>query len=212
MNQSLAFYFAPKTVSLASHIALEEASATYEPRPIDFANVQQRSQSYLAVNPKGRVPSLKTDRGIISETPAILMYIAQSFPEAKLAPLSDPYLFAKCQEFNSYLCSTVHVAHAHRVRGARWADDDSAIVAMQKKVQQNMQEYFELIEDKMFTGPWVLGDDYSICDAYLFTIVQWLAGDGVDVKQFQKIRDFDGRMRSRPSVIALAETYNITPL
>ncbi len=209
MQQPLTFYFAPKTVSLASHIALEDASAIYQPQQIDFAKVEQRSSNYLQVNPKGRVPALATQRGIISETPAILMYIAQMFPHAELAPLNDPYLFAKCQEFNLYLCSTVHVAHAHRVRGSRWADDDTAIAAMQGKVKQNMQECFELIETKLFAGPWVMGEVYSICDAYLFTIVQWLVGDGVDVRQFHKIRDFDLLMRERPSVIALADTYGI---
>ncbi len=212
MSESLVFYFAPKSVSLASHIALEDAGANYEPHPIEFATTQQRSADYLAVNPKGRVPVLKTSRGTISETPAILMYIAQTYPSAELAPLADPYKFAKCQEFNLYLCATVHVAHAHRVRGNRWADDDQAIVSMQQKVKQNMQEYFELIEKRFFTGPWVLGEHYSICDAYLFTIAQWLAGDGVDIKQFEKIRDFDIRMRERESVKALNAIYNLAPL
>jgi glutathione S-transferase len=212
MNHALEFYFAPKTVSLASHIALEDADADYETRRVDFASMQQRSADYLRVNPKGRVPALVTESGIISETPAILSFIAQTFPSAKLAPLDDPYLFAKCQEFNLYLCATVHVAHAHRVRGHRWADDDNAILSMQKKVRQNMQECFELIENEMFAGPWVLGQDYSICDAYLFTIVQWLAGDGVDVKKFSKIREFDVHMRTRPSVIKLNDLYSIPPL
>ena len=212
MNTNLEFYFAPKTVSLASHIALEDAGAHYAARQIDFSNVQQRSANYLGLNPKGRVPILATHQGVISETPAILAYIAQAYPDARLAPIDDAFLFAKCQEFNLYLCSTVHVAHAHRVRGSRWADDEMAIVAMQNKVKQNMQECFELIETKMFAGPWVLGENYSICDAYLFTIAQWLAGDGVDIKQFQNIRALDVRMRTRPSVTALAETYSLAPL
>lgn len=212
MNRALGFYFAPKTVSLASHIALEDAGAIYTAHQIDFSNTQQRSADYLKVNPKGRVPVLETERGFISETPAILMYIAQAFPAAKLAPLDDAFMFAKCQEFNLYLCSTVHVAHAHRVRGSRWADDDLAIKSMQQKAPQNMAECFELIETKMFAGPWVLGEAYSICDAYLFTIAQWLAGDGVDIKQFKKIRDFDVRMRQRPSVITLNSAYDIPSL
>jgi glutathione S-transferase len=65
------------------------------------------------VNPKGRVPSIATDRGILTETPAILAFIAQHFPEAALAPLADPFAFAQVQAFNRYLCSTVHAAHAH---------------------------------------------------------------------------------------------------
>ncbi len=82
---------------------------------------QQNSPEYLAINPKGRVPSLVTDQGVLTETPAMLAFIAQSFPAAKLAPLDDAFAFAKMQAFNSYLCSTVHVAHAHKGRGPRWA-------------------------------------------------------------------------------------------
>ena len=89
---------------------------------IDFEADEQRSSRYLAVNPKGRVPAMVTDRGILTETPAILAFIAQNFPQAGLAPLADPFAFAQVQAFNSYLCSTVHVAHAHGKRGHRWAD------------------------------------------------------------------------------------------
>ena len=66
------------------------------------------ARQYLAINPKGRVPALVTDRGILTETPAILAFIAQSFPQAKLVP-DDPFAFAQAQSFNSYLCSTVHI-------------------------------------------------------------------------------------------------------
>ena len=100
---------------------------------LSFASNEQRGAEYLAINPKGRVPAMVTDRGILTETPAMLAYIAQSFPEARLAPLDDPFAFAEVQAFNSYLCSTVHVAHAHRMRGQRWADDPAAIAAMQAR-------------------------------------------------------------------------------
>ena len=120
-------YYAPGTCPLASHIALEEAAADYSVDRLDFNSTQQQSPEYLKVNPKGRVPSLVTDYGTLTETPAILAYIAQTFPKAKLAPLDDAFAFAQVQSFNSYLCSTVHVAHAHGRRGARWADDAAAI-------------------------------------------------------------------------------------
>ena len=101
-------YYAPGTCALASHIALEEAGASYTAERLDFKNNQQTSPQYLAINPKGRVPALVTDRGTLTETPAILAFIAQSFPQAKLVP-DDPFAFAQAQAFNSYLCSTVHV-------------------------------------------------------------------------------------------------------
>ena len=113
----LKLFLAANTCALASHIALEEAGATHEIVRVDFRANEQRKPEYLAINPKGRVPALATGRGILTETPAILAFIAQSFPAARLAPLDDPYEFARVQAFNSYLCSTVHVAHAHRMRG-----------------------------------------------------------------------------------------------
>jgi len=192
-------YFTPGTCALASLIALIEADADHETILIDFRNEEQRKPGYLAVNPKARVPSLVTDRGVLTETPAILAFIAQSFPQAKLAP-SDPYEFAQAQSFNSYLCSTVHVAHAHRMRGPRWADEQSSYADMQRKVPKNMSDCFALIERTMFKGPWVLGDNYSICDPYLFTLVQWMKGDGVDAANFPKIGDHSKRMNERAAV------------
>ena len=193
-------YYAPGTCALASHIALEEAGAEYSTVRINFATSEQRSPEYLAINPKGRVPSLVTERGILTETPAMLAFIAQCFPQARLAPLDDAFRFAEVQAFNSYLCSTVHVAHAHKTRGHRWVDDPAAMEAMKRKVPQSMGDCFALIESKMMQGPWVMGESYTICDPYLFTIAQWLEGDGVDPTRFPKVKAHRDRMSERAAV------------
>jgi glutathione S-transferase len=193
-------YYAAHTCSLASHIALEDAAAEYSTVRISFAAEEQRKPEYLAINPKGRVPALVTDRGILTETPAMLAFIAQSFPQAKLAPLGDPFLFAQVQAFNSYLCATLHVAHSHRMRGNRWADDPSAIAAMQRKVPESVASCYQLIEEYMLEGPWVMGETYTICDPYLFTMAQWLEQDGVDPARFPKVIDHRRRMSERPQV------------
>jgi glutathione S-transferase len=193
-------YYAPGTCALASHIALEEVGASYRTERLDFTESEQRKPDYLAVNPKGRVPALVTERGILTETPAVLAFIAQSFPAARLAPLADPFVFARAQAFNSYLCSTVHVAHAHRRRGSRWADEPSSLADMERKVPQTMTDCYDLIEREMLEGPWVMGDSYTICDPYLYTITGWLAGDGVDVARFPKVRAHLARMAARPTV------------
>jgi glutathione S-transferase len=196
----LTFYYSPGSCALASHIALEEAGARFTLKRIDFSKAEQKSAAYLAINPKARVPALVAPRGIITETPAMLAFIAQSFPQARLAPLDDPFAFAEVQAFNAYLCSTVHVAHAHRGRGYRWADDPLAIVAMQKKVPQSVGECFALIEQKMLKGPWVMGENYTIADPYLFTLAQWLEADGVDVATIPRVVDHRARMKERPAV------------
>lgn len=205
----LKLFYTPGTCSLASHIALEEAGAGYEVHRVDFSKAEQTKPDYLTINPKGRVPALVTDRGILTETPAILAYIAQSFPKARLAPLDDPFEFARLQSFLSYLCSTVHVAHAHARRAARWADDPAAQEAMKAKVQQNMADCFALIERTMFVGPFVRGDAYSVADPYLFTIAGWLESDGVDPARFPRILDHRNRMAERPAVAkVLAEVQS----
>lgn len=198
----LTLYYAPGTCALATHLALEFSGAPYEAKRLDFRQQQQRSPEYLRVNPKGRVPALVTERGVLTETPALLQYIAQSFPQAGLAPLDDAFLLARGNEFNSFLCSTVHVNHAHRGRGYRWvdADDTAALEAMKKKVPQTMAESFTLIEEGMLRGPWVLGERFSTSDLYLYTLTRWLGGDGVDLNRFPKVADHLRRMEAQPQV------------
>jgi glutathione S-transferase len=196
----LTFYYSPGSCALASHIALEEAGAPFTLRRIDFSKAEQKSPAYLAINPKARVPAIVTPRGVLTETPAMLAFIAQSFPDARLAPLDDPFAFAQLQAFNVYLCSTVHVAHAHRMRGYRWADDPAAHLAMQKKVPQSVGQCYALIEQKMLKGPWVMGEQYTIADPYLYTLAQWLEADGVDAATIPRVADHRARMKERPAV------------
>jgi glutathione S-transferase len=194
-------YYAAHTCSLASHIALEDAGAKYALQRISFDRAEQRSASYLEINPKGRVPAMSTPRGILTETPAMLAFIAQSFPEARLAPLGDPFAFAQLQAFNSYLCSTLHVAHAHRMRGHRWADDAASFADMQRKVPQSVGACYDTIETGMLKGPWVMGEAYTIADPYLFTLAQWLEEDGVDPARIPRVMEHRARMAVRPNVV-----------
>lgn len=198
----LALYYTAHTCSLATHIVLEEVGADYSTVRIDFASAQQRSPEYLKINPKGRVPALVTDQGVLTETPAMLVFVAQTFPKANLALIDDPFAFAQVQAFNSYLCSHLHVAHAHRMRGHRWVDtgDAHSIAAMQRKVPQSVGDAFEYIEQDLLKGPWVMGERYTICDAYLFTLAQWLEADGVDPKRIPRVIDHRRRMSERAAV------------
>jgi glutathione S-transferase len=184
----LTLYYAAHTCALATHIALEEVGADYSIARIDFATNQQRLPDYLKINPKGRVPALVTDRGILTETPAMLAFVAQSFPKANLALMDDAFAFAQVQAFNSYLCSSLHIAHAHRMRGYRWvdADDKHSIAAMQRKVPESVGGAFELVEHEMLKGPWVMGE--------------WLEADGVDPNKIPRVIDHRRRMSERAGV------------
>jgi glutathione S-transferase len=193
-------FFSPGACSLASAIALAESGLPYRLQRVKFADNEQRSPDYLKLNPNGRVPVLVTDKGAISENLAILSYIAQMAPQAKLAPLDDPFAFGRMQAFNAYLAATVHVAYAHKRRGYRWAESQQALDDMAAKAPQNMRDCFTLIENEHLTGPWVLGETYSVADAYLFILTDWLSGLGIDRAEFPRVADHYDRMRQRPGV------------
>lgn len=193
------FYTAPGTCALATHIALHEAGAEFDLVKLDIAAGQQQGPDYLRVNPKGRVPALATPQGVLTETPALLAFVAQSFPAAGLAPLDDPFAFARMQELASYLASTAHVAHAHKRRGARWADDPAAHEAMRAKVPQTMTVCAAYLEAQI-VGPWIAGERYSVVDGYLYTVGSWLEGDGVDMTRFPKLTAYLERVGQREAV------------
>jgi glutathione S-transferase len=192
-------YTSPGACSQATHIALEEAGAAYEPIRVNFPAGQQRTPEYLALNPKGRVPALVTPQGVLTESPALLFYVAQTHPAANLAP-SDPFALAKMQAFNAYLCATVHVAYAHGRRAERWADDTAAQASMKAKVVPNMRDCFALIENEYLAGPWVMGAQYTVADAYLFTFSGWFAGLGVALAEYPKVAAHFAAMNARPAV------------
>ena len=191
--------YAKGTAALAPHILLEDAGADYATRLVDFSAAEQQSPDYLAINPKGRVPALITGQGTLTETPAILAYIAQVFPDANLAP-ADPFGFAEAQAFNLYLAATVHVNHAHKQRGGRWTDDAAAQEKMREKVPANMTDCARIIEQHYLKGPWVMGEAYSMCDAYLFVVTRWMKVDGVDLDEFPAITAHFNAMQDRPTV------------
>ena len=203
------FYYSPRSCALASHIVLEHVGADFEAIRLDFQANQQRSAEYLAINAKGRVPALVTERGVITETPAILLYLAQTHPQSGVAPLDDPFALAELQAVNSWFCSTVHVAHAHGTRGARWADDASALQAMKAKVAQNMTDCFDWIERELLRGPWVMGKDFSVADPSLFTLTIWLMQNGVELARFPRVADHYQRMLALPAVQKIAPLHNL---
>jgi glutathione S-transferase len=110
---------------------------------------------------------------------------------------------ARMREVMYYLASTMHVNHAHKMRGARWADKQSSWKDMQDKVAQTMTESCDYICSNGLRGPFVLGDEVSLADAYLYVVCSWLEGDGVDVTAFPKIIAFREAMEARASVQAV---------
>ncbi|MCE3288371.1 MAG: gst1 [Caulobacter sp.] len=192
----LTLHFAPDSCALATLIVLEELALDYRLVAVDLRAGDQRTAEFLALNPKGRAPVLVADEGVLTETPALLDHLARSV--GALMPAA-PFDQARLLAFNSYLCATVHVAHAHRMRGYRWADDPAAIAAMQAKVPASVTEAFAVIEDQL-SGPWVMGEVFTTADPYLFTLAQWLEADGADTARLPRVLAHRERVRARSAV------------
>jgi glutathione S-transferase len=204
----LVLYYAKGTSALASHILLEEVGADYILQEVPIADGAHREEAYLAINPKARVPALRTPEGVITENPAILTYVAATHPEAGMLP-DTPFARGRADALNAYLCATVHVAYAHLLRGARWADDDAARKAMQAKVPSNLADCAGLIERHFLEGPWALGETFTHCDAYLALVPRWLSGAGVDLASFPKLAAHWNALRDRPAVRRVFAVHGI---
>jgi glutathione S-transferase len=209
----LKLFYAPNSCALAPHIALNEAGADYELMKVDTQKGEQRSAEYLAVNPKAKVPSLATDRGILTEVPVILGYIARTYPKADLAP-SDSFEFFRMQSFNSYLASTIHITYAHLFRPERYADSDQAKADMRARVAKNLADQFGLVEEQLSDGrEWIHGARYTVSDPYLYVFARWLEREGSGgIAPFPKLAAHRARMQARPAVIKSLDQEGIQPV
>jgi glutathione S-transferase len=193
-------YYTPGTISIAVAITLEEAGLPYEPVKVDFASAEQTKPAYLKLNPKGRVPALVVEDGeVMTETGALLDYIAALKPDAGLVP-DNAQDAAHMRSVMYYLASTMHIAHAHKMRGPRWADQQSSFDDMTAKVQQNMAASAAYVQSNCLRGDYVAGDQFTLADPYLFIVCNWLAGDGVPPADIPQIEAFLARMEARESV------------
>ena len=192
-------YYSPGSIAAAVAITLHEAGLDFEPCRVDFKLMEQTKPEYLAVNSKGRVPTLEVGGERLTETGAILDYIASLAPQANLVP-DDPLKAAYMRSVMYFLASTMHVNHAHKARGSRWADRPESLADMTAKVPALMAQNAAYVEAECLRGEFVVGDQFTLADPYLFVVCGWLEGDGVSLVRFPLISDYLQRMRTRTSV------------
>lgn len=190
----LKLHYFPDTISIAPAIVLAELGTPYTPVLVDFTTAAQRSDRYRRVNPKGRVPALETPQGVLTETGAILEYLAPQMIPA------DAFAAARMRELMFYLSGTMHVNHAHKLRGARWADDPASWADMKRKIPQTMAESCAYLDALLPQLPFWGAQDMVLSDAYLYVVLSWGPGDGVDLDDFPNLQAFRARMKERPSV------------
>ncbi|MCK0149266.1 glutathione S-transferase family protein [Marivita sp. S6314] len=204
----LTLYYAKGSSALASHILLEEVGADYAVHEVPIQHGAHKEPAFLAVNPKARVPALQTPEGVLTENPAILNYVAATHPQAGMLP-DTPFQRAQADALNAYLCATMHVAFAHKLRGARWADTEEARADMANKVAENLADCCALLEEHYIKGPWALGDQFTVCDAYLALVPLWLGKAGVDISAYPKLQAHSDAMKQRPAALTVMAIHGI---
>lgn len=204
----LKLYYARQSCALSVHLALEEFNFNYEIILIKLRAKEHLTDWFKKINPAQRVPVLVTSQGSISETPAILNYIYLLFNKEKFCDV-DYFVFSKMTSFNCWLSSTMHVAHAHNIRGERWASSELAINEMALKTKKNMEDCCLFIEEYISNNSFLSNDNYSICNSYLFVMSYYAITDGVDIKRYPKLYEHWKFVLNRSATKRILELHHI---
>ncbi len=195
----LTLFFCPGACSLASHIGLEETGIAYEAKPILLPKGQQRTEDYLKINPRGKVPALSVDGKILVENTAILTYLARRFPEKKLMP-NDPADEARCIGTMCWFSSVVHPSYQRLHRPERFADSEVAHGAVKENGRKTFWANCQEI-DAMFKGnEWIMGSEYTLVDPYALVFYGWGVRGEFPMKELSAYTAWQERMMKRPTV------------
>lgn len=195
----MTLYFCPGACSLASHIGLEETGAPYEIKPIFLAKKEQRTEAYLKINPRGKVPTLIADGKTLVENTAILTYLSRRFPEKHLLP-ADPAEESRCIATMCWFGGVVHPSYQHFHRPERFADGAAAIAAVKEAGQKAFWANCQEIDSMLQKNDWIMGADYTIVDAYALVFYGWGANNGFPMTELSAYTAWRTRMLERPTV------------
>jgi glutathione S-transferase len=201
----LKLYFSPGACSMASHIGLEETGAPYEEQPTLLGKGENRTEAYLKINPKGKVPAVQIDGKVLTENTAILTYLAKRFPEKKLLP-TDLLEEARCISTMTWFSNTVHTAYAHYFKPERYVEGEAAAASVK---QAGKKAFFEALKevDSMLQGKqWIMGDQYTVADAYALVFYGWGVRAELPMTELAAYTAWKERMLKRPTVRKILES------
>lgn len=191
-------YTSPGACSLADHIALQWTGAPFEAQVLSRDDRQQ--PWYRALNPAGAVPVLQSGEWALTQNSAILNYIADKFPEAKLGGDGSPESRAEVNRWLGFLNADVHPTF-HPLFGTAAALGSDAEAKAKDAAKKKLRDYFERADAQLAGKDWLTGSR-SIADPYLFVVTQWAKKLGVDVSGLDNLAAFDLRMAGDPGVQA----------
>lgn len=190
-------YYSPSACSLSPHIVSNELGLPVELVKVDVvAKRTEHGEDYLAINPKGLVPTLRLDDGsVLTEGPAVVQYLADLKPDAQLAPAHGSMARYRLQEMLGCINSELHQSYmplfnpscSDEVRGARMA---------------YLKKHYGLLEAALGRTPFLLGERFTVADAYLFVVTRWADFVKLDLSAFPNVLAFQARIGARPAVQA----------
>ncbi|MGZ5176924.1 MAG: glutathione S-transferase family protein [Burkholderiales bacterium] len=201
----LTLYFSPGACSMASHIGLEETGAPYEEKPVLLPKGEHKTDAYLKINPRGKVPALSVDGKVITENTAILTYLAKRFPDKNLLP-ADPVEEARCISTMAWFSNSVHPPYTHYLRPERYADGEAAQAAVKVTAKQTFLAQCSEIDSLLENKQWIMGDQYTVADPYALVFYGWGVRAGFPMTELSAYTAWKDRMLKRPTVKKILES------
>ena len=188
-------YFATGTCALSPHIALLESGLPFEARRVSLKiHTLADDGDYYAINPKGYVPLLELDDGErLTEGPAIVQWIADQVPAKRLAPPAGTLQRYRLMEWLNFITAELHKAYGLLFNPAM-PEEAKALVATK------LAERYRIADDRLTDRPYLLGDDFTVADGYLYTVTRWAPLMKLDLSGYTHLRDFMQRVEARPAV------------
>lgn len=190
-------YYAPGACSLAPHIVLREAGISFDLERVDLGTKKTAGGAdFMQVNPKGYVPALGLDNGeVLTEDGTLLQYIADRKPESGLAPKSGTMERYRLMEWLNFISTEVHKTFGPLWNPKTPEETRQAALAL-------LGRRLDYVNAALGTRPWLMGDQYTIADAYLFTVVNWTRFHQIDLGKWPNVQAFMARVAARPAVQA----------
>ncbi|MDB5921863.1 MAG: hypothetical protein JWN13_799 [Betaproteobacteria bacterium] len=201
----LTLYFSPGACSMASHIGLEEAGAPYEEKPVLLPKGEHKTEAYLKINPRGKVPALGVDGKVITENTAILTYLAKRFPDKRLLP-ADPLEEARCISTMAWFSNSVHPPYTHYLRPERYAEGEAAQAAVKATAKQTFLAQCSEIDSLLKGKEWIMGDQFTVADPYALVFYGWGVRAGFPMNELSAYTAWKDRMLKRPTVKKILES------
>lgn len=200
-------YYSPGACSLAPHIALREAGLSFETERVDLGTKRCAEGDYTQVNPKGSVPALKLDGGeLLTEAAIVLQYVADQAPDKKLIPAPGTMERYRAQEWLNFIATDLHKGFSVLFGADRNVANSEGNQQLKHSARENLYRRLAVVGNRLEKNDYLLGSQFSVADAYLFTVLRWAKAFQVELGRYPGIERFMARMQARPAVKAALET------